>query len=95
MEGLPFDRVRRAPQSVEEVLGFLGMGTPSRRALAFAMVAASVSYALKMPACFFTEEGVIKGFHPDPESAAEPESKTQLHFLFVPLLAGAVGYALL
>jgi hypothetical protein len=95
MEGLPFDRVRRAPQSVEEVLGFLGMGTPSRRALAFAIMATSVSYALKMPACFFTDEGAIKGFHPDPESAAEPESKTQLHFLFVPLLAGVVGYTLL
>ncbi|KAJ1618628.1 hypothetical protein T492DRAFT_891746 [Pavlovales sp. CCMP2436] len=90
-----FARVGASGVSVEEVLGFLGMGTPSRRALAFAALATSVSYALKTPACFFTEEGAIKGFHPDPESAVEPESKTQLHFLVVPLLAGAVGYALL
>mmetsp|Transcript_12879 Transcript_12879/g.33275 ORF Transcript_12879/g.33275 Transcript_12879/m.33275 type:complete len:96 (+) Transcript_12879:230-517(+) len=95
MEGLPFDRVQRAPQTAEELLGFLGLGTPSRRALAFAIVADAASYALKTPACFFTEEGTIKGFHPDPESTPEPERKTQLHFALVPLLAGAIGYALL
>mmetsp|Transcript_17344 Transcript_17344/g.43159 ORF Transcript_17344/g.43159 Transcript_17344/m.43159 type:complete len:96 (+) Transcript_17344:809-1096(+) len=95
MEGLLYDTIRRSPQNVEQFLGFIGTGTPAKRALIVATLATAACYAAKVPVVCFTEEGEINGFHPDPERSVDPETKTQVHFLLVPLLAGAIGYLFL
>ncbi|KAJ1636553.1 hypothetical protein T492DRAFT_861526 [Pavlovales sp. CCMP2436] len=81
--------------TIEEFIGFMGGGTPTKRAAILATAATAICYATKTPAIFFTEQGSIKQFHPDPEGSDEPENKTQLHFVIVPILAACVGYLLL
>ncbi|KAJ1622493.1 hypothetical protein T492DRAFT_885115 [Pavlovales sp. CCMP2436] len=81
--------------TIEEYIGFMGGGTPTKCAAILATAATAICYATKTPAVFFTEKGSIKQFHPDPEGSDEPENKTQLHFVIVPILAACVGYLLL
>ncbi|KAJ1618980.1 hypothetical protein T492DRAFT_891129 [Pavlovales sp. CCMP2436] len=81
--------------TAEEFISFMGGGTPTKRAAILATAATAICYATKTPAIFFTEKGGIKQFHPDPEGSDEPENKTQLHFVIVPILAACVGYLFL
>ncbi|KAJ1620103.1 hypothetical protein T492DRAFT_915447 [Pavlovales sp. CCMP2436] len=94
MEALSFETVRRAPQTVEEFLGFVGAGTPLKRGFIVGALATLVCYATKWPAAFFTEHGAIKTFQVDPDED-ELHEKTQVHFVLVPVLGAVAGYLFL
>lgn len=80
----------QAPESLADWLVLCGLGKAKTRMLVGALVAGTVSYALRKPACFFTEDGGLK---PCKLVEDTPES-TMYHWSLVPI-TGAVAFGVL
>jgi hypothetical protein len=89
------ETVVEMPKGVQEWMSFYGLGTPTRRALLAATVAAAAVYVMK-PSIFFTEDGKMRTqhipyLHPEKLPEDPVDDSTNVHFLMIPAGAAVIA----
>lgn len=94
---MTMDSVRPAPTTAYEWMSYVGLGSRKSRAAFFALAAAGISYATKLPSQFYGFDGHLKKFGVTPTEDGEGEDDdspppAQPHFILVPLAGAVIGY---